>query len=255
MISYFFYDIIPILTISYRFLPFLRYHHAISNTISYHTESALISVSYDKSHGIRAYNPWNGPLISVTSDITAMWYHGFHDMFAYIMAPARRDGAGWGRQLPGAPLPLASPSPTCWAVSGDCCSAERRRPWSRACTCCSRCCKVSSLRWKFSSWTWLQVRTYELLHICSHLAQVGHLVVAGLPHCAQDWVTDSHTGLPRSPPDRLRFQVTVSLAQPDSRCDWQMAVVYKRSVPEFVHVTARALIIEIQLNRVPLQIT
>jgi hypothetical protein len=116
MISYFFYDIIPFLTISYRFLPFLRYHHAISNTISYtfHRVSALISVSYDKSHDIRAYNPWNGPLISVTSDITAMWYHGFHDMFAYIMAPARRDGAGWGRQLPAAPPPPASPSPTCW---------------------------------------------------------------------------------------------------------------------------------------------
>ena len=90
-------------------------------------------------------------------------------------------------------------------------------------------------------------------HIYSHLAQVGHLVVAGLPHCAQDWVTDSHTGLPRSPQGRLGF--TVSLAQPDSRCDWQMAVVYKRSVPELVHVTARALIIEIQLHGVPLQIT
>ncbi len=32
-----------------------------------------------------------------------MRYHGFHDKFAYIMAPARRDGSGWGRQLPGAP--------------------------------------------------------------------------------------------------------------------------------------------------------
>ncbi len=34
-----------------------------------------------------------------------------------------------------------------------------------------------------------------------------------------------------------------------------MAVVYKRSVPELVHVTARALIIEIQLDRAPVQIT
>jgi hypothetical protein len=34
-----------------------------------------------------------------------------------------------------------------------------------------------------------------------------------------------------------------------------LAVVYKRSVPELVHVTARALIIEIQLHRAPLQIT
>jgi hypothetical protein len=30
-------------------------------------------------------------------------------------------------------------------------------------------------------------------HIYSHLAQVGQLVVAGLPHCAQDWVTDETT--------------------------------------------------------------
>ena len=30
-------------------------------------------------------------------------------MFVYIMAPARRDGAGWGRQGPGAPPPPASP--------------------------------------------------------------------------------------------------------------------------------------------------
>jgi hypothetical protein len=45
-----------------------------------------------------------------------MAYHGFHDMFAYIMEPARRDDAGWGRQLPGAPPSPASPSPTCWAV-------------------------------------------------------------------------------------------------------------------------------------------
>jgi hypothetical protein len=48
-------------------------------------------------------------------------------------------------------------------------------------------------------------------HICIHLAQVGHLVVAGLPHCAQDWVTDSHTGLPWSPPCRLGFTVSPSL--------------------------------------------
>ncbi len=47
-------------------------------------------------------------------------------------------------------------------------------------------------------------------HIYSYLAQVGHLVVAGLPNCAQDWVTDSHTGLPLSPQGRLSF--TVSLA-------------------------------------------
>jgi hypothetical protein len=45
-------------------------------------------------------------------------------------------------------------------------------------------------------------------HIYSHLAQVGHLVVAGLPHCAQDRVTDSHTGRLWSPPGRLGLSLT-----------------------------------------------
>jgi hypothetical protein len=41
-------------------------------------------------------------------------------MLAYSIAPARRDGVGWGRQAPRAPPPQASPSPTCsgWGVSG-----------------------------------------------------------------------------------------------------------------------------------------
>jgi hypothetical protein len=34
----------------------------------------------------------------------------FHNMLAYIMAPERRDGEGWGRQAPGAQLPPSSPS-------------------------------------------------------------------------------------------------------------------------------------------------
>ncbi len=159
MISSFNYDIIYDIISFFQYQSHLPVSCAIFMTYQtrYHIhfirESALISVSYDKSHEIIAYNPWYGPLISVTSDITAMWYHGFHEMFAYIMAPARRDGLGWGHQLPGAPPPLASPSPTCWAVSGDCCSGEQRRPWSSAWTCCSRCCQVSSLRWNFSSCT------------------------------------------------------------------------------------------------------
>ena len=58
--------------------------------------------------------PWFGPLISALRDIIAIWCHIFDDITAYIMAPARRDGAGWGRHAPGAPSPPASPSPTCW---------------------------------------------------------------------------------------------------------------------------------------------
>ena len=54
------------------------------------------------------------PMISVLRDIYAIWYHRFDDISAYVMVPARRDGAGWGRQAPGAPPPPASPSPTCW---------------------------------------------------------------------------------------------------------------------------------------------
>jgi hypothetical protein len=30
------------------------------------------------------------------------------------MVPARRAGAGWGRQAPGAPPAPATPSPICW---------------------------------------------------------------------------------------------------------------------------------------------
>ena len=94
---------------------FLRYFFVILPTISYtyHTKCAMISECYDITHDFGHDMTWFGPLISVFWYIIAMWYHGFHDMFAYIMAPARRDGAGWGRQGPGAPPPPASPSPTC----------------------------------------------------------------------------------------------------------------------------------------------
>ncbi len=188
-----------------------------------------------------------------------MLYQRFYDVIAYIMAPARLDGTGWGRQEPSAPppSPSASPSPTwtCWGRGLSwtatawiqCMDLLQSRPPSFKFK-----VEIFNLDVTSSSNLWTAVHHW---HICSHLAQVGHLVVAGLQHCAQDWVTDSHTlaGLPGplSPPGRLGF--TVSLAQPDSSCDWQMAVVYK--ISELVHVTARALIIEIQLHRAPLQIT
>ena len=54
------------------------------------------------------------PLISVLSDISGIRYHIFYDISAYVMVvPARRAGAGWGRQAPGAPPAPATPSPTC----------------------------------------------------------------------------------------------------------------------------------------------
>jgi hypothetical protein len=194
-----------------------------------------------------------------------MWYHRFYDVIAYIMAPARLDGTGWGRQEPSAPGPPRSPPASTIAnFKLNVLGSQRGRGLSWTATAWTQRMDFSqsqlpSFKFKVeifkldvtsSSNLWTAVHHW---HICIHLAQVGHLIVAGLTHCAQDWVTESHTGLPRSPPGRLGF--TVSLAQPDSRCDWQMAVVYKRSVPELVHVTARALIIEIQLHRAPLQIT
>ena len=81
----------------------LRYHiHIIQNVLWYRNVMILLMILVMIWHD---FTPWY--------HIIAIWYHGFHDMFAYIMAPARRDGAGWGRQGPGAPPPPASPSPTC----------------------------------------------------------------------------------------------------------------------------------------------
>lgn len=89
--------------------------------ISYqnHMISPMISLSSDISHDFIANSPWYGCLISVSSDIIAMWYHTFPDMLAYIMAPARRDGAAWGRQALGAPPPPASPQ-ACNVSTGHC---------------------------------------------------------------------------------------------------------------------------------------
>jgi hypothetical protein len=149
MISYLFdiiivtYPIIPIpCAIFFVILPTISY--------TYHTKSHMISVSYDMTHDIGAYNSnfWYHSHVISRIQWYVRLYHG-----TCAAEAARRDGAGWGSQLSGAPPPPASPSPTCWAVSGDCCSAERRRPGFRAWTCCSRCCQVSSWRWKFSSCT------------------------------------------------------------------------------------------------------
>jgi hypothetical protein len=153
---------------------------------TYHTKSAVISECYDMTHDISAYNAWKGPLISVCYVIIAVWYHWFHDMLAYIMAPARRDGAGCGRQAPGAPPPPASPLPTCYGrVLQVSCTGQR--PWSRAWTC--SVAATSSLRWKFHGNFKLNVTTsLNLLSatlywdINSSAAHVGQLVVAGLKH-------------------------------------------------------------------------
>ena len=119
----------------------------------YHTKSAMISLSYDITHDIIADMLWYGPLISLSPDIIAIWYQGFYDMFPYIMAPARRAGAGpplvpgWGRQGPGAPPPPASISPTCWGRVFSW-TATGQRPWSRSWTC--SVAATSSIRWKIS---------------------------------------------------------------------------------------------------------
>ena len=102
--------------------------------ISYRISHMILQKSYVFGHDIRYlwYYSWyhcpfhmKTPMISVTYDINAVWYHTFRDIvayimapacdiFAYIMAPGRRDGAGWGRHAPAAPPPPASPSPTYW---------------------------------------------------------------------------------------------------------------------------------------------
>ncbi len=71
-------------------------------------------------------------------------------MFAYIMAPARRDGAGWGRQaaVAGArrssssDLAIANVLGTGVQLNGDGLDAAD----FSACTCCSYCCHAQPLQ-------------------------------------------------------------------------------------------------------------
>ncbi len=64
-------------------------------------------------------------MISLTYDISALWYVQFHDIFniiiilALVMAPAQRDGAGRGRHGSGAPRLPVSPSPMIWELNVD----------------------------------------------------------------------------------------------------------------------------------------
>ena len=79
------------------------------------------------------------------------------------------------------------------------------------------------------------------------------LVVAGLQHEVQDWFTDSHAGLPGHPHGQGRLRFTASLAQhplwlTDGSCHGENWQAYWSRARE---VTARALIIEIQLHSVP----
>ena len=106
MISYLFFNIIVI----YPFLALSSCHIKYDIIYISHRISSDISITWYWAW----FWPWFGPLISVLRDIIAIWCHIFDDIIAYIMAPARRDGAGWGRHAPGAPPPPASPSPTCW---------------------------------------------------------------------------------------------------------------------------------------------
>ena len=93
--------------------PFLRYFHGVLPMTSY---TYPINLSHDISitRYHTCYCVWYMPLISVLRDIIAIRYHIFYDISAYVMVPARRAGAGWGRQAPGAPPAPAAPSPVCW---------------------------------------------------------------------------------------------------------------------------------------------
>jgi hypothetical protein len=121
-------------TISYQKLWYCVWYHILCIDIMYDITKTIIKslscaifmadiiyisyvIAYDISNSWYRvwFCVWYHPMISVTSDIIAIWYRGFSDIASYIMAPAaRRDGAGWGRQTPGAPPAPATPSPTCW---------------------------------------------------------------------------------------------------------------------------------------------
>ena len=87
---------------------------------SWHIMDDIIYIFYEFVHDIiitgyhTCYCVWYMPMISLLRDIIAIRYHMFYDITAYVMVPARRAGAGWGRQAPGAPPAPATPSPICW---------------------------------------------------------------------------------------------------------------------------------------------
>ena len=80
----------------------MHYHHTIFPMISY----MILQKSYVFDYDINDswYYPWHHgrfhtkmPMMSMTRDINAVWYHIFHDILAHIMAPGRRYGGGWER--------------------------------------------------------------------------------------------------------------------------------------------------------------
>ncbi len=162
MISYCNYDIIYDIIFFYNIIviyPFLalfflwyclRYHIHITRNLPWYQYLMICHMKSEHiSHDMALWYQYL--LISLPCDITDFM----------ISSPISWHLRGWMARVGGASfqvLHLLWPHhrqlwPTCWAVSGDCCSAERRLPESSAWICCSRCCQVSSLRWKFSSWT------------------------------------------------------------------------------------------------------
>ncbi len=129
------------ITISLIFLPFLCY-------FVYDFAYNIIYISYEICYDISMlwYYSWHQSIYAMIwpSDISMSWYdsHVISWISWYVPLYHGTCAAVWrglGPQLgaPAAPPPPASPSPPCWGVSGDCCSAEQRRPGSRAWTCCS----------------------------------------------------------------------------------------------------------------------
>ncbi len=141
----------------------------------------IMEISYDIAFDIRItiYQAWlciwYDPLISVLLYTKAR----FDDISAYIMAPARQDGAGWGRQVPDPPPPSASPSPMYWG---------RWLPWSRAWTCCSGCCASSALRpicshWKKSACSGHRLWLYSQVRIQLEIASLITMVLNSFIDC------------------------------------------------------------------------
>jgi hypothetical protein len=133
------------------------------------------------------------------------------------MSPARRDGAGWGRQLPAAPPPPASPSPTCWGrVSSWTATDLIQRmdllrlsewwvSWQRLLklplqleTSQSQV-QVEAPHWQ---WAWRQSLT--------RTAQVGHLIMASFSQGHSQSVRGPGQGSQESGPDTWSHSVTGS---------------------------------------------